>query len=178
MSKREVRCERMFPDELEQVFEECPLAYFPYGLCEPHGPHCALGLDGLKAHAVACSAAREGGGIVAPSDYRHIHKIRGCGWLLCLENRPSLLAGTLLRRRLKSKSFRIGFYEFFPDALRAHPCRPRCRGGWGLFQAASPCTAAEAAGGERQFGRGHARHRPLPSRPAAQNAAKSLCPRQ
>jgi len=79
MSKREVRWERMFPDELEQAFAQCPLVYFPYGLCEPHGPHCALGLDGLKAHAVACSAAREGGGIVAPPDYWHIHEIGGYG---------------------------------------------------------------------------------------------------
>lgn len=79
MNKREVRWERMFPDELEQAFAECPLVYFPYGLCEPHGPHCALGLDGLKAHAVARLAAREGGGIVAPPDYWHIHEIGGYG---------------------------------------------------------------------------------------------------
>ena len=74
MNKREVRWERMFPDELERAFEECPLVYFPYGLCEPH---CALGLDGLKAHAVARRAAQEGGGIVAPPDYRHLG-IRHC----------------------------------------------------------------------------------------------------
>ena len=79
MSRREVRWERMFPDELEQAFKECPLVYFPYGLCEPHGPHCALGLDGLKAHAVACLAARDSGGIVAPPDYWHIHEIGGYG---------------------------------------------------------------------------------------------------
>ena len=79
MGRSEVRWERMFPDELEQAFGECPLVYFPYGLCEPHGPHCALGLDGLKAHAVACRAAREGGGIVAPPDYWHIHEIGGYG---------------------------------------------------------------------------------------------------
>jgi len=79
MIRREVRWERMFPDELEQAFAECPLVYFPYGLCEPHWPHCALGLDALKAHAVACRAAREGGGIVAPPDYWHIHEIGGYG---------------------------------------------------------------------------------------------------
>lgn len=79
MSRREVRWERMFLDELERAFEECPLVYFPYGLCEPHGPHCALGLDGLKAHPVTCRAARESGGIVAPPDYWHIHEIGGYG---------------------------------------------------------------------------------------------------
>ena len=75
--KREVRWERMFPDELEAAFAACPALYFTYGLCEPHGPHCALGLDALKAHALACRAAQEHGGIVAPPDYWHIHEIGG-----------------------------------------------------------------------------------------------------
>ena len=78
----EVRWERMFPDELEQAFTACPLVYFSYGLCEPHGPHNALGLDALKAHALACAAARASGGIVAPPDYWHIHELGGfAAWL-------------------------------------------------------------------------------------------------
>ena len=40
----EVRWERMFPDQLEAAYAACPVVYFPYGLCEPHGPHCTLGL--------------------------------------------------------------------------------------------------------------------------------------
>ncbi|HLK60762.1 MAG TPA: creatininase family protein [Chthonomonadaceae bacterium] len=74
---REVRWERMFPDELEQAFTECPVVYFPYGLCEPHGPQNAVGLDSLKAHGIACAAARAHGGIVAPPDYWHIHELGG-----------------------------------------------------------------------------------------------------
>jgi creatinine amidohydrolase len=97
MQKREVRWERMFPDELEQAFAECPLVYFTYGLCEPHGPQNTVGLDALKAHAIACAAAREHGGIVAPPDYWHIHEVGIYGswaakavgeversWLTCL----------------------------------------------------------------------------------------------
>lgn len=72
---REVRWERMFPDQLEAAFAACPLVYFPYGLCEPHGPHCALGLDALKAHGIACAAAEAHGGIVAPTDYWHCHEV-------------------------------------------------------------------------------------------------------
>lgn len=72
---REVRWERMFPDELEDAIQDCPLIYFPYGLCEPHGPHCAVGLDALKAHGIACQAAHTHGGVVAPPDYWHIHEI-------------------------------------------------------------------------------------------------------
>ncbi|HJN15096.1 MAG TPA: creatininase family protein [Armatimonadota bacterium] len=75
--QREVRWERMFPDQLEAAFVECPLAYFPYGLCEPHGPQNAVGLDGLKVHAIACEAARAHGGIVAPLDMWHIHEVGG-----------------------------------------------------------------------------------------------------
>jgi creatinine amidohydrolase len=74
---REVRWERMFPDQLEQAFAECPVVYFPYGLCEPHGPQNAVGLDALKAHAIACQAARAHGGIVAPADFWHIHELGG-----------------------------------------------------------------------------------------------------
>ncbi|HEY3108360.1 MAG TPA: creatininase family protein [Chloroflexota bacterium] len=74
---REVRWERMFPDQLEAAFAACPLVYFAYGLCEPHGPQNALGLDTLKAHAIACRAAEAHGGIVAPPDYWHIHELGG-----------------------------------------------------------------------------------------------------
>lgn len=79
---REVRWERMFPDELEHAFAQCPLVYFAYGLCEPHGPQNAVGLDALKAHAIACRAAQAHGGIVAPPDYWHIHEMGGSApWL-------------------------------------------------------------------------------------------------
>jgi creatinine amidohydrolase len=67
----------MFPDELEAAFKACPLVYLTYGLCEPHGPQNAVGLDALKAHAIGCAAARAHGGIVAPPDYWHIHEIAG-----------------------------------------------------------------------------------------------------
>ncbi len=74
---RNVQWERMFPDELEAAFAACPVLYLPYGMCEPHGPVNAVGLDALKAHAICVCAAREHGGIVAPADYWHIHEIGG-----------------------------------------------------------------------------------------------------
>ncbi len=74
---REVRWERMFPDQLEKAFADCPVVYFTYGLCEPHGPQNAVGLDALKAHGIACKTARAHGGIVAPPDYWHIHELGG-----------------------------------------------------------------------------------------------------
>ncbi len=74
---RVVQWELMFLDQLEKAFLEYPVVYFTYGLCEPHGPQNALGLDELKAHAIAVRAARQHGGIVAPPDYWHIHEIGG-----------------------------------------------------------------------------------------------------
>jgi creatinine amidohydrolase len=74
---REVQWELMFLDELERAFAACPVVYFTYGLCEPHGPQNALGLDEIKAHAIACHSAKANGGIVAPADYWHIHDIGG-----------------------------------------------------------------------------------------------------
>ncbi len=71
----EVRWERMFPDQLEAAFSAAPVLYLPYGMCEPHGPQNTLGLDALKAHALCCRAAEQGGGIVAPPDFWHIHEI-------------------------------------------------------------------------------------------------------
>jgi creatinine amidohydrolase len=69
-----VRWEEMFPDELDAALARCPLVYLPYGLCEPHGLHNAVGLDGLKAHALACLAAEAHGGIVAPAFMWHVHE--------------------------------------------------------------------------------------------------------
>ena len=77
LQPREVRWERMFPDELEAAFAACPTLYLPQGMCEPHGPACALGLDALKAGALCEAAARASGGIVAPTDYWHIHELGG-----------------------------------------------------------------------------------------------------
>lgn len=70
---REVQWERMYPDELEAAFADLPAAYLTYGLCEPHGPHSAMGMDTLRPHAVACLAARRHGGIVAPPSWWHLH---------------------------------------------------------------------------------------------------------
>ncbi len=75
---KEVRWERMFPDQLESAFAECPVIYFTYGLCEPHGPQNAIGLDALKAHGIACMTAQKYGGIVAPPDFWHVHDVAGC----------------------------------------------------------------------------------------------------
>jgi len=77
MSQREVQWERMFPDELESAFEACPVVYLPYGLCEPHGWHNAVGMDAIRAHGCSIASARANGGIVAPPFYWHCHDSGG-----------------------------------------------------------------------------------------------------
>ena len=72
---RNVRWEELFPDELDAALASCPVVYLPFGLCEPHGLHNATGLDALKAHALACRAATEHGGIVAPPFFWHVHEL-------------------------------------------------------------------------------------------------------
>ena len=79
MRHNEVRWERMFPDELEAALEACPMVYLPYGLCEPHGWHNAVGMDAIRAHECSCQAAEVHGGIVAPPFYWHCHEISGYG---------------------------------------------------------------------------------------------------
>lgn len=72
MSK--VQWEQMLKHELDAAIAATPLAYLSFGLCEPHGLYNPLGLDALKAHGLCVRAAQEGGGIVAPASYWHIHE--------------------------------------------------------------------------------------------------------
>lgn len=67
-----VRWEEMWPDEIEQVVAERPLAWLPFGCLERHGPHMALGNDALKAHAICELAAQQHGGVVWPASYLHV----------------------------------------------------------------------------------------------------------
>ncbi|MFC4776709.1 creatininase family protein [Paenibacillus sp. GCM10023252] len=64
----------LLPWEFKQRLAECPVAYLPLGLCEPHGQIAALGLDTIKAEWLCEQAARQAGGIVAPTMGYHIHE--------------------------------------------------------------------------------------------------------
>ena len=62
----EVQIEKMRPDQLDAACAKHPIAYLPLGALEFHGRHLPVGLDGLKAHDLACHAARACGGVVVP----------------------------------------------------------------------------------------------------------------
>ena len=60
------RYEEMRPDELRELVQRTPIAYWPLGLLEHHGWHLPIGFDGLKARAVCIEAAARTGGVVLP----------------------------------------------------------------------------------------------------------------
>ncbi|MCZ6677597.1 MAG: creatininase family protein [Candidatus Poribacteria bacterium] len=62
-----VRYEEMLPSEIIKARNACPIAYVPLGTLEWHGEHNAVGLDALKAHALAVKCAETGGGLAFPA---------------------------------------------------------------------------------------------------------------
>src|SRR6266508_2496303 len=60
------RLEELFPAELETYLTETPALLIPLGTIEWHGHHLPLGLDVLKADALADAAAEGCGAVVAP----------------------------------------------------------------------------------------------------------------
>lgn len=73
-SKIRVKWSELLPDEFIHRQRQCPVVYLPMGLCEPHGHLAAFGLDTIKAEFICEAAAREAGGIVAPTQGYHIHE--------------------------------------------------------------------------------------------------------
>ena len=60
------RLEELFPAELDARLAQTPALLIPLGTIEWHGHHLPLGLDVLKAQALAAEAARRCGGVLAP----------------------------------------------------------------------------------------------------------------
>jgi creatinine amidohydrolase len=83
----------MRPDELLRAIERCPLCYMAYGLAEPHGVYNALGLDWLKAQALAERAARAHGGVVAPALQWHVAERPSFNWFGAQGIRQPLCSG-------------------------------------------------------------------------------------
>ena len=62
-----MRYEELLPHELEEILQTCPVAYFPLGTLEYHGPHLAIGNDALKAEALCARACERTGGVLIPT---------------------------------------------------------------------------------------------------------------
>jgi creatinine amidohydrolase len=61
-----IRLEELFPAELDARLAETPALLLPVGTIEWHGHHLPLGLDVLKANALAEAASERCGAVVAP----------------------------------------------------------------------------------------------------------------
>lgn len=64
-----MKYERMLPHEIERVLAERPIAILPWGALEWHGYHLAVGLDALKAAAIADRVAERLGVVSLPAVY-------------------------------------------------------------------------------------------------------------
>jgi creatinine amidohydrolase len=113
MSERKVEWERMFPDEFQTALDECPVCYLTYGLAEPHGRYNALGLDGLKAYALARRAARDIGGIVAPAFLWHVTELECFPWLESngVDHHMNMTTSLPLEHFLKTVVFQLAAAE-------------------------------------------------------------------
>lgn len=67
-----VRYAELRPDELYAVFGEKPVAVWPMGALEWHGPHLPLGLDGIVAEAFAERLVERVGGVLLPTYWHPI----------------------------------------------------------------------------------------------------------
>lgn len=66
MTNPTVEYQLLRPAQLRARREELPVAYLGLGILEWHGLHNPLGLDGVKANAIAVHLARQLGGVVLP----------------------------------------------------------------------------------------------------------------
>jgi creatinine amidohydrolase len=55
------------PDQLAEIVDSTPIAYWPLGLLEHHGWHLPVGLDGLKAEQICTRVAKRTGGVLLPT---------------------------------------------------------------------------------------------------------------
>jgi len=59
--RKENRYEYLFPDEIEEIRQQTPLCYMPFGSMAWHNTHTPLGADSLIAHELGLRLARKTG---------------------------------------------------------------------------------------------------------------------
>jgi creatinine amidohydrolase len=57
----------MFPDDIQAEVSRAPVAYFPLGTLEYHGPHLPVGNDAIKAQAILERVCERTGGVILPA---------------------------------------------------------------------------------------------------------------
>jgi len=108
MTMQPIRFHEMRPSQIKPIREKFPVCYVPMGVLEWHGEHNPVGLDAIKATAMAEYFARHIGGLVMPTvwwgDNRAILAENHFGPEICAEI---------------AKGHGLPMQAFFDDAERA-----------------------------------------------------------
>lgn len=105
-----VEYERMRPRQIVAAREKFPAAYLPLGTLEWHGLQNPVGLDGLKAHALAVRCAQAGGGVVFPTLYYGESREEGL-----MDIGAADRDGILEHMRLPLSNFAPGYMRYSPQ---------------------------------------------------------------
>lgn len=117
------------PRDLRRRRERCPVAYLGMGILEWHGLHNPLGLDGVKADALAAHLARVLGGVVMPPLYWGDHRREVCEIVFDPEISPWLPEGTGDHTAEIAGAMGIARQAMERDASRSERA-----GGWRLWK--------------------------------------------
>ncbi len=107
---REVQYERLRPRQIIAAREACPVAYIPLGTIEWHGLHNPVGLDAIKAQALAVRCAQAGGGLVFPPLWYGESREEGL-----MEATAADAAAITAAMRLPADSFAPGYMRVPPQ---------------------------------------------------------------
>jgi creatinine amidohydrolase len=122
---RKVRYEEMLPHEIRVARTAVPIAYLPLGTLEWHGRHNAVGLDGLKAHALCCRFAEAIGGLAMPPIWWGDHR----GDILEVVFHPERFPQLTRDHRAEVAAA----YGLRPEGLAREAQRATETGGWTFF---------------------------------------------
>jgi creatinine amidohydrolase len=106
----EVRYECMRPREIVAAREACPAAYLPIGTLEWHGFHSPVGMDGVRAHALAVRCAKAGGGLVLPTLFYGESREEGL-----METGAADRDNIAAQMHLPARNFAPGYMRFTPQ---------------------------------------------------------------
>lgn len=117
------RIELLRPAEIEVEIRRCPIAYWPLGLIEWHGPQNPMGCDALNAEAVCRGAAERTGGLVLPTLYVGTERENSPEMLrwLGFHGDEYIVGMDYPRNRIKSAYYSEEVFAILiRDGLRAH----------------------------------------------------------
>lgn len=129
MTNPQVEYQLLRPAQLRARRAELPVAYLGLGILEWHGLHNPLGLDGVKANAIAVHLARQLGGVVLPPLFWGDNREEICELVFDPAVSPWLPPGTGDHTGAIMAALGAEKAAFAADAARS-----RANGGWRLWE--------------------------------------------